>query len=65
MLALFEITKIGGLYALATPSTRGLTKRQRKAQRRIQKIRDAEAEAQFEAKLAAAQDTDNVFPLRA
>lgn len=65
MLALFEITKIGGLYALATPSTRGLTHRQRKAQKRMQKIKDAEAEAKFEAQLAAAQDTDNVFPLRA
>lgn len=65
MLALFEITKIGGLYALATPSTRGLTHRQRKAQKRMQKIKDAEALALFEAKLAAAQDIDNVVPLRA
>lgn len=64
-LALFETVKIGGLWALATPTTRGLTKAQRKALKRQQKIRDAKAQAEFERKLREAEDTDNVFPLRA
>lgn len=66
MLALFEITKIGGLYALATPSTRGQTHRQRKASKRLQKIKDAEAAARFERELAAVFEAeDNIIPMRA
>lgn len=66
MLALFEITKIGGLYSLATPSTRGQTHRQRNAAKRLQKIKDAEAEARFERELAAILEAeDNIIPMRA
>lgn len=66
LLALFELVKIGGLYALATPSTKGLTKPQRRAQKRQQKLRDKKAIADFERKLADLDDADdNVFPLRA
>ena len=67
LLALFELIKIGGLYALATPTTRGLTKRQREAQKRLEQIRDAKAQAKFERELAAALEAedDNVYPLRA
>jgi hypothetical protein len=66
LLALFELVKIGGLYALATPTTRGLTKRQRRAQDRLQKIRDAEAEAKFERDYAAAlaREDDNVIDIK-
>jgi hypothetical protein len=67
MLALFEITKIGGLYALATPSSRGLTHRQRKAQTRIQKINDAKAAIRYEQQLRAAmaaEDDDNVIDIK-
>lgn len=67
-LALFETVKIGGLWALATPTARGLTKAQRRAQKRQQKIKDAKALAKFERDLAAAaeaEDDANVVPLRA
>jgi hypothetical protein len=66
-LALFEVVKIGGLYGLATPTTKGLSKAQRKALARQQKIKDAKALAKFERDLAAAMEEgdDNVFPLRA
>jgi hypothetical protein len=68
LLALFELVKIGGLYAIATPSTLGMTKRQKEAKRRLEKIKDAKAQAEFEKKLAAAleaEDDANVVPLRA
>jgi hypothetical protein len=66
LLVLFELVKIGGLYAIATPSTLGLTGRQKQARRRLEKIKDARAQAEFEKKLAAAIDAeDNVVPLRA
>jgi hypothetical protein len=68
LLALFELVKIGGLYAIATPSTMGQTARQKAARRRLEKIRDAKAEAEFEKKLAAAleaEDDTNIVPLRA
>ena len=66
LLALFELVKIGGLYALATPSTKGLTKPQRRAQKRQQKLRDKKAIADFERKLADLDDADdNVVQLRA
>jgi len=67
-LALFEVVKIGGLWALATPTALGLTKAQRRAQKRQQKLRDAKALAEFERKLRAASDAEddaNVVPLRA
>lgn len=67
-LALFETIKIGGLWALATPTGKGLTKAQRRAQKRQQKIKDAKALAKFERDLAAAaeaEDDANVVPLRA
>lgn len=57
-LALFEIVKIGGLWALATPSTKGLTKAQRTAMKRQAKIREAKAFAKFERDLAEAEGTD-------
>lgn len=65
LLALFELVKIGGLYAIATPSTMGLTARQKEARRRLEKIKDAKAQAEFERKLAAAMDAedDNIVPL--
>lgn len=66
-LALFETVKIGGLWALATPTTRGLTKAQKQAMKRQQKIRDAKAQAKFERDLAAAMDAEdetNIVPLR-
>lgn len=67
LLALFELVKIGGLYAIATPSTLGMTDRQKKAKKRLEKIKDAKAQAEFEKKLAAALEAeeDNVVPLRA
>lgn len=66
LLALFELVKIGGLYAIATPSTLGMTKRQKEAKKRLEKIKDAKAQAEFEKKLAAALEAeDNVVPLRA
>lgn len=68
LLALFELVKIGGLYAIATPSTKGLTARQRKAKRRLEKIKEAQAAVEFERKLAAAlqaEDDANIVPLRA
>jgi hypothetical protein len=68
LLALFELVKIGGLYAIATPSSKGLTARQQRAKKRLEKIKDAQAEAEFERKLAAAieqEDDANVVPLRA
>lgn len=65
-LALFEIIKIGGLWALATPTTRGLTKAQRRAATRQERIREAKAQAAFERKLAeASEDDDNVISLKA
>jgi hypothetical protein len=67
LLTLFELVKIGGLYAIATPSTLGLTKRQKEARRRLEKIKDAKAQAEYEKKLAAAMEAedDNIIPLRA
>lgn len=68
LLALFELVKIGGLYAIATPSTLGMTNRQKEAKRRLEKIKDAKAQAEFEKKLAAALDAEddaNVVQLRA
>lgn len=66
LLALFELVKIGGLYALATPSTLGLSGRQKASRRRLEKIREARAQAEFEKKLAAAidADEDNILPFR-
>jgi len=66
-LALFEIIKIGGLWALATPSTKGLTKAQRKSLKRRAKITEAKANADFERKLAEVSDADdsNVIPMAA
>lgn len=66
MLALFEITKIGGLYALATPSTRGQTWAQRAASKRQTKIAEAKRLARFKQELAAAAEADdtNVVELR-
>ena len=54
-LALFEIVKIGGLWALATPSTRGQTVAQRRASKRSAKLREKKAQAEFERKLAIAE----------
>ena len=67
MLALFEITKIGGLYALATPSTRGQTWGQRKATRRQTKLAEAKRLAKFKDELKAAAEAEdtNVIELRA
>lgn len=68
LLALFEMVKIGGLYAIATPSTMGMTTRQKRSKRNLEQIRDAKAQAEFEKKLAAAleaEDDANVVPLRA
>ena len=66
-LALFETVKIGGLWALATPTTKGMSKAQRRALGRQQKIKETKALAKFERDLAAAVETDddNVVPLRA
>jgi hypothetical protein len=66
LLALFELVKIGGLYALATPSTLGLSGKQKAARRRLERIREARAQAEFEKKLAAAidADEDNIVPFR-
>ena len=44
LLALFEMVKIGGLYALATPSTKGRTWSQRKGDKRRAEIAHIEAE---------------------
>lgn len=65
-LALFEVVKIGGLWALATPTTMGLTKAQRRAQDRQRKIKEAKSQADFERKLreAEGEDADNIVPLR-
>lgn len=65
-LALFEVIKIGGLWALATPTVRGLTKAQRRAAARQERIREAKAQSAFERRLAeASEDDDNVIPLKA
>jgi succinate dehydrogenase hydrophobic anchor subunit len=67
-LALFEVVKIGGLWALATPTTMGLTKAQRRAQERQRKIKEAKSQAEFERKLKEAEGDEsdsNVLPLRA
>lgn len=67
-LALFEVVKIGGLWALATPTTLGLTKAQRRAQERQRKIKEAKSQADFERKLReaeGAEEDNNVLPLRA
>jgi succinate dehydrogenase hydrophobic anchor subunit len=65
-LALFEITKIGGLYSLATPSTKGQTWAQRGAAKRQKKISEAKAQAAFERRLAeASEDDDTVVPFKA
>ena len=61
-LALFEIVKIGGLWALATPSTRGQTRAQRKATKRSAKINEARKQAEFERKLAAALSDEASSP---
>lgn len=61
-LALFETVKIGGLWALATPTTRGLTKAQRAALKRQQKIKEAKALAKFERDLAAAVEAEEPSP---
>lgn len=58
LLALFEAVKIGGLWAVATPSTKGLTHRQRRALKRREAIAEAEAEAKHELALS------NVTPFR-
>ena len=66
LLALFEVVKIGGLYALASPSTKGKTWPQRRAEKRQQKIRDKKAIVEFERKIAELDDADdNVLPMRA
>jgi len=64
LLALFEMVKIGGLWAIATPTTKGQTWRQQRAQRRRDKLADAEAEAKFRKELARFDDEDdnNVTP---
>ena len=53
LLALFEMVKIGGLYALATPSTKGRTPAQRKSDKRRAQIAEAKANAEYEARIAA------------
>lgn len=63
MLALFEITKIGGLYALATPSTKGQTWTQRAATKRQTKIAEAKRMAKFKKDLeTAAEAEDGEYP---
>lgn len=62
LLALFEITKIGGLYALATPSTRGQTWAQRKAARRQTKLAEAKRLAKFKDELKAAAEAEDTPP---
>lgn len=57
LLSLFELVKIGGLYAIATPSTRGLSWMQRKAYQRQAKIRDKQAKIAFKAKIAQIEET--------
>lgn len=67
-LALFEVIKIGGLWALATPTMLGLTKAQRRAQERQRKLKEAKSQAEFERKLREAEGDEsdsNVLPLRA
>ena len=65
LLALFEMVKIGGLYALATPSTKGRTPAQRKSDKRRAQIAEAKANAEYEARIAAFEETDNVVQMSA
>lgn len=63
-LALFEAVKIGGLWALATPSTRGQTRAQRRATKRSARLKEVQALADFKQRLALATDEEPT-PLRA
>ena len=64
LLALFETVKIGGLFALATPSTKGRTRSQRRADKRKQEIADAKSQVAHEARLRELDDS-NVVPMSA
>lgn len=58
LLALFEMIKIGGLFFAAVQKpTKGLTRKQRKALKRREKLDLAKADAEFERKL------DNVYDI--
>ena len=57
-LVLFEAIKIGGLWAIATPTQRGLTRAQRRAAKRTAKLKEAEADAKFREKLRIIEDPE-------
>lgn len=63
LLALFETVKIGGLFALASPSTKGRTRAQLQSDKRRAKIAERKAQADYEARLAALDDADNVISI--
>lgn len=68
LLALFEMVKIGGLWFIATPTTKGQTIAQRRAYKRQRAIAEAEADRKHKRKLAALIDDEvngNVVPLHA
>lgn len=65
LLALFETVKIGGLFALATPSTEGRTKAQRKSDKRRQAIAERKALAKHEQRMAELDNNDNVVAISA
>lgn len=66
LLSLFEMVKIGGLFALATPSTKGRSKAQRKSDKRKQKIADAKSQREYEARISAmTEDDSNVVQMSA
>ncbi len=60
-LALFEVLKIGGLWAIATPTTKGLTRHQRRAAERTAKLKEAKADAEFRRKLAELDDVEEAM----
>ncbi len=63
LLTLFEMVKIGGLYALATATTKGWTHAQRKAHKRQQEIKQAKDLAKFKIEMKEAEE-NNVFEFR-
>ncbi|MEO0955700.1 MAG: hypothetical protein AAFY12_11955 [Pseudomonadota bacterium] len=56
LLALFEMVKIGGLYSLASPTEKGRSWAQRRADKRRAEINDAKAKAAHAEKLAYIND---------
>ena len=57
--------KIGGLWALATPTTKGWTRKQRMADKRRQEIAEAKAAAEHALRMSAYENDSNVVPISA